>query len=204
LRAAMSYPEDSVGARMDFEIVSIQDHVTLEVVLKYLRRMKVLPDHTDQVFVVDHKERLQGTLPVERILTNQPTSLVKDVMVTDMLTLSPLDTDTEAAQAFERYDLVSAPVVDETGRLIGRLTVNEVVDVIREESDQDAYGAVGLDEDQDIFDTIWSSARSRWVWLGVNLCTAFFASRVIAHFGRNNRKGSGVSRIIANCCRNCR
>lgn len=196
LRAAMSYPEDSVGARMDFEIVSIQEHVTLEVVLKYLRRMKVLPDHTDQVFVVDHKERLQGTLPVEKILTNQPNSLVKDVMVTDMLTLSPLDTDTEAAQAFERYDLVSAPVVDETGRLIGRLTVNEVVDVIREESDQDAYGAVGLDEDQDIFDTIWSSARSRWLWLGVNLCTAFFASRVIAHFDGTIEKVVALAALL--------
>ena len=103
-------------------------------------------------------------------------------MITDMLTLNPLDADTEAAQAFERYDLVSAPVVDETGRLVGRLTVNEVVDVIREESDEEAYGAVGLDDDQDIFESIWSSATARWLWLGINLCTAFFASRVISYF----------------------
>lgn len=182
LRAAMSYPEDSVGARMDFEIVSIQDNVTLDVVLKYLRRLKELPDHTDQVFVVDQHERLKGTLPVDKILTNQPDSLVRDVMVTDMLTLNPLDEDTEAAQAFERYDLVSAAVVDETGRLVGRLTVNEVVDVIREEGDEEAYGAVGLDDDQDIFESIWSSAKARWLWLGVNLFTAFFASRVISYF----------------------
>ncbi|MBQ8828516.1 MAG: magnesium transporter [Burkholderiaceae bacterium] len=182
LRAAMSYPEDSVGARMDFEIVSIQDNVTLDAVLKYLRRLEDLPDHTDQVFVVDQHERLKGTLPVDRILTNQPEARVQDLMITDMLTLNPLDADTEAAQAFERYDLVSAPVVDETGRLVGRLTVNEVVDVIREESDEEAYGAVGLDDDQDIFESIWSSATARWLWLGINLCTAFFASRVISYF----------------------
>ena len=93
-----------------------------------------------------------------------------------------MDDASDAAQAFERYDLVSAPVVDEAGRLVGRLTVNEVVDVIREESAEDAYGAVGLDEEQDIFGSVWDSAKSRWLWLGVNLCTAFFASRVISAF----------------------
>ncbi len=182
LRAAMSYPEDSVGACMDFEIISIQEHVTLETVLKYLRTLKELPDQTDQVFVVDKTERLLGTLPVDRILTSQPTAVVKDVMITDMLTLNPLDSDSDASQAFERYDLVSAPVIDETGRLVGRLTVNEVVDIINKKSDEDAYGAVGLDEEQDIFDSVWFSAKSRWLWLGVNLCTAFFASRVISYF----------------------
>ncbi|MEF9996076.1 MAG: magnesium transporter, partial [Burkholderiaceae bacterium] len=103
-------------------------------------------------------------------------------MKTDILTLSPLDDAGEAAQAFERYDLVSAAVVDEAGRLVGRLTVNEVVDVIREESDQEALAKVGLSEDQDIFGSIWDSAKGRWLWLGVNLCTAFFASRVISAF----------------------
>lgn len=123
-----------------------------------------------------------GTLPVDRILTHYPEDAVKDVMLTEVLRLSPLEDVSDAAQAFERYDLVSAPVVDEAGRLVGRLTVNEVVDVIREESDEEAYGAVGLDDDQDIFDSVWSSAKARWVWLGVNLFTAFFASRVISAF----------------------
>ena len=182
LRAAMSYPEDTVGARMDFEIVSIRQEVTLDIVLRYLRRLKKLPDHTDQVFVIDREERLMGTLPVDRILTHYPEDAVKDVMLTEVLRLSPLEDVSDAAQAFERYDLVSAPVVDEAGRLVGRLTVNEVVDVIREESDEEAYGAVGLDDDQDIFDSVWSSAKARWVWLGVNLFTAFFASRVISAF----------------------
>jgi len=98
------------------------------------------------------------------------------------LTLSPLDEAGEAAQAFERYNLVSAPVVDERGRLVGRLTVDEVVDVIREEGEEAALGRVGLREDEDLFATVWKSAQNRWLWLAVNLCTAFFASRVIGQF----------------------
>ena len=182
LRAAMSYPEDSVGARMDFDMVTIREEVSLEIVLRYLRRFDTLPDHTDQVFVVDREEVLKGALPIDRILVNEPDTLVREVMRTDILTLSALDDASEAAQAFERYDLVSAAVVDERGHLIGRLTVNEVVDVIREESDQEALAKVGLSEDQDLFSSLWDSAKGRWLWLGVNLCTAFFASRVISAF----------------------
>ena len=182
LRAAMSYPEESVGARMDFEIVSIREETTIELVLRYLRRFETLPDHTDQVFVVDRLGHLKGTLSLSQILTTDPAVPVKDLMHTDMLTLNPLEDSSDAAQAFERYDLVSAPVVDEAGRLVGRLTVNEIVDVIREESEEDAFAAVGLDDEQDIFASVWEAARSRWLWLGVNLCTAFFASRVISAF----------------------
>ena len=113
-----------------------------------------------------------------------------------MLTLSPLDDVGDAAQAFERYDLVSAAVVDETGRLVGRLTVDEVVDVIREESEEDAYGAVGLDEDQDIFSSVWETAKSRWLWLGVNLCTAFLASRVISAFDETIEKVVALAALM--------
>lgn len=182
LRAAMSYPDESVGARMDFEMVSIREEVTIDMVLRYLRRFKTLPDHTDQIFVVDRLGHLKGTLSVAQILTSDPTKQVRRIMQTECMTLNPLDDASDAAQAFERYDLVSAAVVDEAGRLVGRLTVNEIVDVIREESEEDAYGAVGLDDEQDLFGNVWSSAKSRWLWLGVNLCTAFFASRVISAF----------------------
>ena len=182
LRAAMSYPEESVGARMDFEMVSIREEVTVDMVLRYLRRFKTLPDHMDQIFVVDRLGRLKGTLSLVEMLTNDPAKQVKRIMQTEAFTLNPLDSASDAAQAFERYDLVSAAVVDEAGRLVGRLTVNEVVDVIREESEEDAFGAVGLDDEQDIYGSVWSSAKSRWLWLGVNLCTAFFASRVISAF----------------------
>ncbi len=182
LRAAMSYPEESVGARMDFEVVSIREETNIEQALRYLRRFDSFPDHTDQVFVVDRLGHLKGALALSKILITDPGIAVKDVMQKDMLTLNPLDDAGDAAQAFERYDLVSAAVIDESGRLVGRLTVNEIVDVIREESDEDAYAAVGLDDEQDLFASSWQTAKARWLWLGVNLCTAFFASRVISAF----------------------
>jgi magnesium transporter len=182
LRAAMSYPEDSVGARMDFEVISIREEATLDTVLRYLRTLDELPDHTDLVFVVNRSQVLKGALPVSSLLICDPDKNVRDVMTGDILTLNPLDDINEAAQAFERYDLVSAPVVDESGRLMGRLTVNEVVDVIREESEEDALAAVGLSDEQDLYGSVWEAARGRWIWLGLNLCTAFFASRVISAF----------------------
>jgi magnesium transporter len=182
LRAAMSFPDESVGARMDFELVTVREDVTLEVVLRYLRRFDELPDHTDQVFVVDRNDVLKGALPLDRLLINEPDVLVEDVMRRDVLSLQALDEAGEAAQAFERYDLVSAPVVDIRGRLIGRLTVAEVMDVIREQSESEVLSAAGLIEEEDLFASIWNSARNRWLWLAVNLGTAFFASRVIGAF----------------------
>ncbi len=159
LRAAMSYPDDSVGALMDFEMITIREDVTLEVVLRYLRRFDELPDHTDQVFVVDRNEVLKGTLPLDRLLLNEPETEVAAVMRSDVLTLSPMDDIGEAAQAFERYDLVSAPVVDAGGHLIGRLTVDEVVDVIREEGEEAALAQAGLREDEDIFASVGGTRR---------------------------------------------
>ncbi len=182
LQAALSYPENSVGARMSFELLSIRDDVTLEVVLRYLRRFDELPGHTDQVFVVDREGLLKGGLPLDRLLTNEPDTEVASVMRTDILTLSPMDDVAEAAQAFERYDLVSAPVVDANGRLVGRLTIDEVVDVIREESEERNLANAGLREEEDLFSSVWESAKNRWLWLAVNMCTAFFASRVIDAF----------------------
>ena len=182
LRVAMSFPEESVGARMDFELVTVREDVTLEVVLRYLRRFDELPDHTDQVFVVDRHDVLKGALPLDRLLVNEPDTLVVDVMKRDVLSLQALDESADAAQAFERYDLLSAPVVDARGRLIGRLTVAEVVDVIREQGESEVLSAAGLREEEDLFASIWNSAKNRWLWLAVNLGTAFFASRVIGAF----------------------
>ncbi len=188
VRAAMSFPEDSVGARMDFEMVTIRDDVTLEVVLRYLRRFDELPDQSDQVFIVDGDNKLIGSLPLDRLLINEPDTEVVKVMRTDLLTLQPEDDAGDAAQAFERYDLVSAPVVDQLGRLVGRLTVNEVVDVIREESEEAQLSAAGLREEEDIFAPIKDSIRNRAPWLLLNLVTAsvaaFVASRFEATVGR--------------------
>ncbi|MDO4683109.1 MAG: magnesium transporter [Lautropia sp.] len=182
LRAVMSYPEDSVGAWMDFEFVRVREDVTLEVVLRYLRRFDELPQHTDQVFVVDRNGLLIGSLSIEQLLTNEPDTDVSEVMHREILSLEATDDVGDAAQAFERYDLVSAPVVDEAGTLIGRLTVNDVVDVIREEGETDVLNQAGLREDEDLFASVWQSASNRWLWLAVNLVTAFLASRVIGLF----------------------
>ena len=182
LRSAMSYPEDSVGALMDFDMVSVRDDVTLEVVLRYLRRMDELPDHTDQLFVVDRDETIKGVLPINRLIVTDPETLVGAVMNSEFISFSPDDRAQKAAQAFERYDLVSAPVADQKNRLAGRVTVDAVVDFIRKESEAELLGKAGLREEEDIFASVWKSAKNRWLWLAVNLCTAFLASRVIGVF----------------------
>jgi magnesium transporter len=182
LRAALSYPDDTVGALMDFDMVEVRDDVTLEVVLRYLRRLDQMPDHTDQLLVVDRQERLKGVLPVNRLLVTDPEILVADVMVREVVKLQPREKAQDAADAFERYDLVSAPVVDETGKVVGRVTVNEVVDYIQRVKDAEMLTAGGLKEEEDLFASVWRSLTNRWTWIAVNLVTAFIASRVIGIF----------------------
>ncbi|KGD99044.1 magnesium transporter [Achromobacter sp. RTa] len=181
LLEAMGYPEDSVGAIMDFEMVRVREDVTLEVVLRYLRRLHELPDHTDQIFVVDRQDRLQGILPLSRLLVSEPETEVRAVMNSDFLALNPLDSDADAAGAFERYDLVSAPVMDDQGRLIGRVTIADVVDVMREDSQEQALSRAGLQE-EDIFAPVATALRNRAPWLLFNLCTAATASFVASQF----------------------
>lgn len=178
---AMGYPEGSVGAIMDFEMVRVREDVTLEVVLRYLRRLHELPDHTDQIFVVDRQDRLQGVLPISSLLVSEPEAEVRSVMNSDFLSLNPLDSDADAAGAFERYDLVSAPVTDEQGRLIGRVTIADVVDVMREDSQEQALSRAGL-QDEDIYAPFAKALRNRAPWLLFNLCTASVASFVASRF----------------------
>jgi len=182
VRSALSYDEDQVGALMDFEMVTIRDDVALEVVLRYLRRLKELPDHTDKLFVVDNDSILKGVLPIKRLLVNDPEKLVAEVMAKEAVAFHPDGDAYDAAQAFERYDLVSAPVVDKNGKLIGRLTIDEMVDLIREESESEVLNMAGLREDEDVFASVWKSVGNRWTWLATNLITAFIASRVIGLF----------------------
>lgn len=181
LTASMSYPDDSVGAIMDYDLVRVRDHVTVEVVLRYLRRLPELPDHTDQIFVVDRQERLKGTIYVTRLLISEPDTRVVDIMESDMLTLSPHDEAADAARAFERYDLVSAPVIDEQGRLIARVTVNDVLDVIREASEEQQLSQAGL-HDEDIFAPVSRSVRNRMPWILINLLTAGTAAFIASRF----------------------
>ena len=191
VQAAMSYADSQVGAVMNFEIVSIRGDVTCEVVLRYLRRFDSLPDHTDKIFVVDDNDILQGVLPIRKLLVADPEEIVENIMAKDVVKFRPEDDVEEAAAAFERYDLVTAPVVDENKKLIARLTVDEMVDVIREESEADMLSMAGLDEDEDLFAPVWDSVKNRWVWLAVNLVTAFVSSRVIGMF-----EGS-IAQIVA-------
>ena len=182
LRSAMSYPEDTVGGLMDFDMITVRDDISVEVVLRYLRRLDEMPDHTDQLFVVDRQEHLRGLLSVSRLLVTDLDTPVTAIMDPAAVKLSPDEKAQDGALAFERYDLVSAPVVDGQGKLIGRVTVNSVVDFIREETDSEKLSAGGLREEEDLFASVWSSVKNRWTWLAVNLVTAFIASRVIGIF----------------------
>ena len=182
LRAALSFPEGSVGALMDFEHVTVRDDVTLEAVTRYLRRLDELPGHTDQLFVVDRADTLKGTLPLARLIVSDLDREVAQVLVAEHVKLHPEDRAEDAAGAFERYDLVSAPVVDESGRLIGRLTVDAVVDYIRQRSAESQLAEGGLSQEEDIFASVVDSFKNRWSWLAINLVTAFIASRVIGAF----------------------
>jgi len=183
LRAAMSYDEGSVGALMDFDLVTVREDVTLEVILRYLRRFDALPDHTDKLFVIDREDRLVGVLTLEMLLTSDPDMEVSQVMRREpKVIFSPSDDAGDAVQAFERYDLVSAPVVDRANKLIGRLTVADVVDFIRDESEAEILNQAGLREEEDVFASVWDSVKNRWAWLAINLVTAFIASRVIGAF----------------------
>ncbi len=191
LQSALSYEEGQVGALMDYELVKIRPDVSCEVVLRYLRRFDELPSQTDKIFVVDEDGVLKGVLPVRRLLVCDPERLVEEVMATEVVSFHPDEDAADAALAFERYDLVTAPVVDEHGVLIGRLTVDEMVDVIREESETEALNLAGLKEEEDLFAPAIDSVKNRWSWLAINLCTAFVASRVIGAF-----EGS-IERLVA-------
>src|SRR5256884_1628791 len=191
LRAALSYPEGSVGALMDFDHVAVREDVTLEAATRYLRRLDELPDHTDQLFVVDRAQRLKGTLPLARLIVSDLEHEVAKVLVAESVRFSPQDSAEDAASAFERYDLVSAPVVDAADTLVGRLTVNAVVDYIRERSAESRLAEAGLRQEEDVFAPVLDSFKNRWAWLAVNLVTAFIASRVIGLF-----EGS-IERLVA-------
>lgn len=191
LQSALSYPDESVGALMDFDIITIREDVTLEVALRYMRRLGSLPNHTDKLFVVDRHDILQGVLPLKRMVVSDLDASVADVMAMDAVVFHPEDIADEAAKAFERYDLVTAPVVDENNKLVGRITVDAVMDFIRDEAESDKLSMAGLREEEDFFASIWKSVQNRWAWLAINLVTALVASRVIGLF-----EGS-IERIVA-------
>lgn len=196
VESSLSYDEDSVGGLMDYDFVTIRADVTLEVALRYLRFLGELPPHTDKLFVVERDGRLIGTLPLKRMLVHDPEAHVAAVMSDDPVLFHPSDEANDASQAFERYDLVTAPVVDANDRLVGRLTVDVMMDYIRSESEADMLQLAGLQEDEDLFSSVWRAARNRWLWLAVNLVTALIASRVVGAFEGSIEKLAALAALM--------
>ena len=178
----LSYPEDTAGGLMDTDTISVRADITLDVVLRYLRRHSDLPPMTDSIYVVNTSNDFVGVLPLSTLLVSDTSLMVREMMVTETTALRAEMSDHDVAAMFERYDLVSAPVVDEHNKLLGRITVDNVVDVIIDEADHSILGMAGLTEDEDTFAPIWRTARSRAIWLGANLITAFIAASVIDLF----------------------
>ena len=182
LAQVLSYPEDSAGGLMDPDVITIRPDVTLDVVLRYLRVRGELPEVFDLLFVVDRHGRYLGSLKLSDLLTGDPSSNVTDLMDTTAKTI-PVDMhEREVAMEFEHHDLVTAPVIDPDNHLLGMITIDDVVDVIRDEAEHSLLTMAGLDEEDDMFAPIVQSARRRWVWLGVNLVTALLAAVVLYSF----------------------
>jgi magnesium transporter len=182
LVSVLSHEEDTVASLMDFGMLAIRDDITLGVALRYLRRRGNLPEHTDKLFVVDTQNVLKGVLSLKRLLVNNPDAQVADIMSKEVVSFQLNDQAADAARAFERYDLLTAPVVDEHNHLQGRLCVDAIVDYIRAQSDEDMLNQAGLLEEEDLFSGVWKSLKNRWFWLGINLITAFVSTRVIGIF----------------------
>ena len=182
LQQVLAYDEDSAGGLMDPNVLSIRPDVSLDVVLRYLRMRGGLPPVFDMLFVIDRNGRYLGSLKLSDLLTRDPTATVGELMDTS---ITPIPVDMHASQVaseFEHHDLVTAPVVDGEGHLLGWISIDDVVDVIREEAEHSVLARAGLDEDDDMFAPIVQSARRRWVWLGVNLVTALLAAFVLYAF----------------------
>ena len=178
----LDYPEHTAGGLMNTDTITVRARHTADVVLRYLRRHREIPAMTDSLLVVNRHDRLLGVLPLRELLVAEPSATVREMMKTDVEAI-PADMDaTEVTQLFERNGWVSAPVIDDTGRLLGRITIDDVVYVIREEADHSLMSMAGLDEDEDTFAPVLKTTPRRAIWLGINLVTAFIAAGVINLF----------------------
>lgn len=183
LNKILSYPEDSAGGLMNTDFITVRPDVSIRAVIRYLRLLKEMPIDTDQVFVVDRNFNYLGSLLITSLLTEEPERMVETLINNDFSKPVSADTDeTEVALLFEQRNLISAPVIDENNQLVGRITIDDVVDVIRDQAEHSVMSMVGLDEDEDVFAPIIQSSKRRSVWLGVNLVTAFIAVYFIGLF----------------------
>lgn len=182
IRQVLAYDEESAGGLMNIDIVTVRPDVTLEVVGRYLRAVGEIPDGTDSIFVVSRDNTYIGALFLSRLVTHDPEEMVANVMSTDVMPIPAHTSSSQVVWEFENRDLLSAPVVDDDFRVLGRITVDDVVDVIRDEAEHSLMGAAGLDEEDDMFAPVVKSATRRALWLGVNLLTAFLAAAVVDQF----------------------
>jgi magnesium transporter len=196
LRNVLAWPDDSAGGLMNTDTVSVRPDVTLEVVLRYLRMRGELPPRTDSLFVVDRDDRYLGTIGLTRIITGDPDDAVGDSLDTDAPRIEPDTAAHEVAQLFQDRDLVSAAVVGREGKLLGRITVDDVVDVIREEAEHSVLSMAGLQDDEDLFAAIVPSAQRRMLWLGINLVTAFLAASVVKTFEGTIEKVAALAALM--------
>ena len=182
VEAVLSFPEDSAGGLMDTDSITVRPRHTLELVLRYLRLRKELPSGTDALIVVNSEDQYLGMLPLTKVLTSDPSVTVREIMDSDAPAMRVDQPDKEIARAFSERDLISAAVVDDDGRLLGRITIDDVVDVIIEDAEEAVLGPAGLDVDEDTFAPVRRAVRRRAIWLGINLLTAFAAAAVISVF----------------------
>jgi magnesium transporter len=182
LESMLRYPEDAAGGLMNTDVIEVRADVKVSTVLRYLRQLHTLPPQTDVLMVVDREGSYRGALPLSSLVTSGLDKRVADVMRTDLAGIPVGTPGTEVARLFQDHDLVSAPVVDDAMRLVGRITVDDVVDLIREDSERTMMQMAGLDDEADIFAPVLISAKRRAVWLGINLLTAFLAAWVIGNF----------------------
>ena len=191
LEAVLAYPEDTAGGLMNTDTVTVRPDITLDVVLRYLRRHRSLPEMTDNLLVINRSNEFIGILPINKLLVSDLNQTVREVMSTDAQTIHAAMDEEDVAKIFERHDLVSAPVVDNHGKLLGRITIDDVVDVIRDTADHSLMSMAGLDEEEDTFAPAFKTGKRRALWLGINLLTAFIASAVIGLFDET------IERLVA-------
>ncbi len=196
LKTVMAYEPDTAGGLMNTDTVSVRSDVTVEVVLRYLRMRGELPDKTDRLFVVDRNDQYLGTLALTRLLTEDPEKPTAELIDPDAPRISPETHAHEVARLFQDRDLVSAAVVDGGGKLLGRITVDDVVDVIREEAAHEVMSAAGLPDEEDVFAGVFPSTRRRLLWLGINLVTAFLAAAVVSRFEGTIAKVAALAALM--------
>jgi magnesium transporter len=182
IETILAHEEDTAGGLMNTDVVTVRSDITLEMVLRYLRMLGDLPDNTDSLYVVDHEDKYLGTLPLAKVVSRSRSLTVSNVMSNQIKAIPVLMSETDVAHRFEKHDLISAPVVDKDNHIVGRITIDDVVDVIRDEAEHSMLSMAGLGEDEDTFAPVKKSIHRRSLWLGVNLLTAFLASWVIGLF----------------------